>query len=125
MGDLLEQSSAWLDGQRKKYLSKPVTYSRAKDEVEVLATVGKTTFNIDSGSGVVESFESRDFIILAADLVLNGEAVTPERGDRISEVHDGQTFVYEVMGPGQEPCWRWSDPFRRAMRIHTKQVGVQ
>jgi hypothetical protein len=125
MVDLLEQSSAWLDGQRKKYLSKPVTYSRAEDEVEVLATVGKTTFQIDSGAGVAESFESRDFIVTAADLVLDDELVTPERGDRISETQGGQTFVYEVMGPGQEPCWRWSDQYRKAMRIHTKQVDVQ
>jgi hypothetical protein len=123
--DLLEQSSAWLDGQRKKYLSRPVTYSRAEDEVEVLATVGKTTFNIDSGAGVVESFESRDFLILAADLMLGGVPVAPQRGDRITETQGDQTFVYEVMGPGQELCWRWSDPYRRAMRIHTKQVDVQ
>ena len=125
MVDLLEQSSAWLDDQRKKYLSRPVTYSRGAASVEVLATVGKTTFNIESSSGLTETFESRDFIILAADLVLGGPPVTPERGDRISERQGGQTFVYELVGPGQEPCWLYSDPYRQALRVHTKQVDVQ
>jgi hypothetical protein len=123
--DLLEHSSAWLDGQRKKFLAKTVTYCRSQAEVEVLATVGRTTFEIESSTGVAERFEARDFIITAADLVLDGVVVLPERGDRIKETVGGQTLVYEVVGPGQEPCWRWSDPYRLAFRIHTKQVDAQ
>ena len=125
MADLLEQSSAWLDGQRKKYLAKAVVYCRGQAEVEVLATAGRTTFEVESSTGVAERFESRDFIITAADLVLDGGAVVPERGDRIKETVGSLTLVYEVVGPGSEPCWRWSDPYRLAMRIHTKQVDVQ
>ena len=124
MADLLEQSSAWLDGQRKKFLAKTVTYCRGQAEAVVLATVGRTTFEVEDSTGVAERFESRDFIITAADLVLGGEVVTPERGDRIEETAGNQTLVYEVVGPGQEPCWRWSDPYRLALRIHTKQVGT-
>ena len=123
MADLLEQSSAWLDGQRRKHLAKPVTYCRGQAEVQVPATVGRTTFEIDSGTGVSERFEARDFIITAADLVLGGAVVTPERGDRIKETVGGETLVYEVVGPGQEPCWRWSALYRLAIRVHTKQVG--
>ena len=123
MADLLETASSWLDGQRKKYLAKAVVYCRGQAEAEVLATVGRTTFAVESSTGVVERFESRDFIITAADLVLSGAAVTPERGDRIRETAGGETLVYEVVGPGQEPCWRWSDPYRLAVRVHTKQVG--
>ena len=125
MADLLEQSSAWLDGQRKKHLAKAVTYCRGQAEVEVLATAGRTTFEIESSAGVAERFEARDFIITAADLVLNGETVPPERGDKIRETSGGQTLVYEVVGPGSEPCWRWSDTYRLAIRVHTKQVDVQ
>jgi hypothetical protein len=125
MADLLEQSSAWLDGQRKKFLAKAVTYCRGQAEAEVLATVGRTTFEIESSTGVAERFESRDFIITAADLVLDGAAVLPERGDRIRETVGNQTLIYEVVGPGSEPCWRYSDPYRLALRIHTKQVNVQ
>ena len=125
MVDLLEQSSAWLDGQRKKFLAKTVTYCQGQAEAEVMATVGRTTFEVESSTGVAERFESRDFIITAADLVLGGVVVVPERGDRIKETAGSQTLVYEVVGPGSEPCWRWSDPYRQAVRIHTKQVDAQ
>jgi hypothetical protein len=121
--DLLEQSSAWLDGQRKQFLSRSVTYNRGSVSVVVLAAVGKTNFEIDTTSGVTETFESRDYIILAADLAINGTLLTPQRGDTITDVQGGQTLVYEVTGPGREPCWRWSNPYRTSMRIHTKQVG--
>lgn len=140
MADLLETASAWLDGQRRKFLAKMVTYCRTQTapdpddedgtvevilEVEVLATVGRTTFEIESSTGVAERFEARDFIITAADLVLGGVVVTPERGDHIKETAGSQTLVYEVVGPGSEPCWRYSDPYRLAIRIHTKQTGAQ
>ncbi|NLX60657.1 MAG: hypothetical protein GXY74_16400 [Phycisphaerae bacterium] len=124
MADLLEQSSAWLDGQRKKFLAKTVTYCRGQAEVSCPATVGRTTFEVEDSTGVVERFESRDFIITAADLVLDGVVALPERGDRIRETVGEATLVYEVVSPGQEPCWRWSDPYRLALRIHTKQVGT-
>jgi len=124
MADLLEQSSAWLDGQRKKFLAKTVTYCRGQAEVSCPATVGRTTFEVEDSTGGVERFEARDFIITAADLVLDGVVALPERGDRIRETVGEATLVYEVVSPGQEPCWRWSDPYRLALRIHTKQVGT-
>ena len=123
MVDLLELASAWLDDQRKLFLSRPVTYSRGEATVAILATVGKTTFEIDSTTGVTETFESRDYIVLVADLAINGAPLKPQRGDTITDVQSGQTLVYEVTGPGHEPCWRWSSPYRTSRRIHTKQVG--
>jgi len=125
VADLLKQASAWLDAMRKAHLARPVTYCRGEESVEVLATVGRTVFETTDAYGVVEHSESRDFLILAADLVLGGQAVLPERGDRIRETQDGKTFVYEVMAPGKEPEWRWSDGYRRTLRIHTKQVATE
>ncbi len=38
---------------------------------------------------------------------------------------DGDTtFVYELMSIGNEPPWRYSDPFRIKLRIHTKRVDT-
>ena len=125
MADLLEWASAWLDGKRKAYLSRPVTYCRGEQSVGVQATVGRTVFQVADAYGVVEQSESRDFLILAADLIL-GDAVTlPERGDRIREAQDGKVYVYEVMAPGREPHYRFSDVYRRTLRIHTRQVAVE
>jgi glycerophosphoryl diester phosphodiesterase len=85
------------------------------------ATVDRTT----NGSGAVVQWESRDFLIAAVDLVLAGEIVEPLPGDQIKEAAGGKVLVYVVMGPGKEPCWRWSDPYRRTLRVHTKQVGTE
>ena len=125
MADLLEQGAAWLDRMRQRHAARPVTYCRGEESVEVQATVGRTVFEIADAYGVVERSESRDFLLTAADLVLDGQAVLPERGDSIRETQDGKTFVYEVMAPGKEPHYRFSDVYRRTLRIHTKQVATE
>jgi hypothetical protein len=133
MADLLEQASAWLDWMRQRHMTRPVTYCRGDQSVEVQATLGRTVFETADAYGVVEQSESRDFLILASDLVLGGAVTLPERGDRIREAQDGpstgsgqvKTFVYEVMAPGKEPHFRFSDVYRRTLRIHTKQVAVE
>ena len=125
MADLLQQASAWLDRVRRANLAHTVTYLRGDQSVDVPATVGRTDFEAVDTYGVVERTESRDFLVLAAGLVLTGAAVLPEPGDRIREVQDGKTYVYEVMAPAKEPYWKWSDPYRRTLRIHTKEVATE
>jgi len=126
MVDLLNQGAAWLEEQRHKYLTQAVVYQRGEATVEVLATVGRTEFDLnDSAGGSVRSV-SRDFLIRTQDLVLEGQATLPQRGDRISETTaDGTVYVHEVLGPGSEPAWRYSDPGRRTLRVHTKQIDQE
>ena len=125
MADLLQQGSDWLEAKRTQYASRVVTYARGAQSVEVSATIGKTTFEVDDGYGVLVRHESRDFLILTADLVLDAEQALPQRGDRIRETQGQQVFVYEVTAPGKEPCWRYSDPYRKTLRIHSKQVDTE
>ena len=125
MTDLLQQGSDWLEAKRTQYASRVVTYARGAQSVEVLATIGKTTFEVDDGYGVLVRHESRDFLILTADLVLDDTPTLPQRGDCIRETQDQQVFVYEVSAPGKEPCWRFSDAFRKTLRIHSKQVDTE
>ena len=125
MADLLQKASAWLEDQRTKFLTQSVVYQRGTDTVQVSATVGQTVFQIDDGAGALLRVESRDYLIRAVDLVLGGNAILPKRGDRIRETSGTQVFVYEVVGPGDEPCWRWSDAYRQTLRIHTKQVDTE
>ena len=123
MVDLLEIASSWLNDQRRLFMSRPVVYSRGGNSVTVLASVGRPKSQTESETDVFESFEAQDFIIRTADLVLGGVLVTPLPGDQINVTQGSQTFVYEIMAEQGEPCWRWSDPYRNAMRVHTKQVG--
>lgn len=125
MADLLQRASAWLEDQRTKHMTQSVVYRRGTDTVAVLATIGTTVFQIDDGAGGVLRIESRDYLISAADLILSGGPVLPQRGDRIEESVDSEVFVYEVIRPGDEPCWRWSDAYRQTVRVHTKQVDVE
>ena len=118
MVDMLEQAAAWLGDRRKRFLSRTVSYGRGDSTVQVAATVGQTTFEVQDAYGAVEKWESRDFLIAAADLVLDDALVEPQRGDRIT---DGQK-VYEVLAPGKEDVYRPSDPYGVTLRIHTKQV---
>ena len=85
MGDLLANGSAWLEQQRTKHLTSTVMYVRGNVQVAVPATIGRTKYEADDGHVVRVEFTDRDFLILAADLVLDGQATEPQRGDLIRE----------------------------------------
>jgi hypothetical protein len=109
----------------KTHGSVDVLYRRGAEQVAVKATIGKTEFELDDGSGVVVRIQSRDYLIQSADLVLGGVPSLPVAGDRIRETHGATTFVYEVNAPSNEPHYRFSDPFRKLLRIHTKHVATE
>jgi len=127
MADMLEQGASWLDDQRHQHMTRSVSYARGTSTVEVQATIGRTVFEQadDVGGGIVTKTESRDYLIRTADLVLDGQPTLPKRGDQIRESDGGTTFVYEVLSPGDEPVFRYSDPYRKALRIHTKHIATE
>lgn len=125
MADLLKDASAWLEGRRHEHLTVPVTYTRGAASVKLLATVGRTVFELRDDYGGVEKTQARDYLVRAEDLVLDGALALPERGDEVREAEGAQVFVYEVMAPGKEPHWRYSDPYRQTLRIHTKHVATE
>jgi len=120
MPDLLHFGMDWLADKLREHVSRTVTYRRGADEFAVPATIGRTLMKLADGEGGVRmEWTDRDFLIRADLLVIAGNRITPERGDRVHD--DGK--VYEVMAPGGEPPWRVSDPFGVMLRIHTKFVG--
>lgn len=129
MPDLLNKASAWLNDQRHAHLTRTIAYQRGEATVELQATVGQTVFRLEDGYGQVTRTVSRDYLIRAEDLELDGEQTLPERGDVIRETGSGTTYVHEVMARGGasagEPDWRYSDPQRTTLRIHTRQIGVE
>ncbi len=123
MANLLETGSNWLEAQRHAQLTTPVVYTRGAVSIPLNASIGKSIFNLDTGVGPAIQIESRDFLVRRGDLVADGLAFLPQRGDRIAETDaSGATYVFEVIGPGDAPCWRWADAFRKTVRVHTKQV---
>lgn len=127
MGDLLERGSAFLDDQRHAHMSRPVVYQRGDVSAELQATIGRTEFEQvdEGGAGLIHRIESRDFLIRTADLDLGDGPVLPKAGDRLRETVGTSVFVYEVNAPGGQPPWRYSDPYRKAIRIHTKHIATE
>ena len=125
MGDLLDRGAAFLDAQRHQHLSRPVVYRRGTDEKEVQTTIGKTEFEQVDDAGGIHRIESRDYLLRPADLVLGSLPTLPLIGDRIREQDGQRTYIYEVMAPGAEPPYRFSDPQRTTLRVHTKLIAVE
>lgn len=125
MPDLLKQGAAWLNDQRHQHLTRTVVYRRGTSSVDVQATIGSTAFRIDDDTGASIVSISRDYLVRTTDLVLDGSPALPRRGDQIEDDDgQGQTHVHEVMAPGGEPEWRYSDPQRSTLRIHTKEISI-
>jgi hypothetical protein len=125
VSDLLDQGSKWLSDLRRRHCTVPVVYARGADQVELPATIGRSNFAELNAFGILERVMSRDYLVTAADLVLGGVPVNPERGDRIVEERDGRRHTYEVLAPNGKPHWRWSDSYHRTYRIHTKLVKTE
>ncbi len=125
MGDMLDRGAAFLESQRHQHMTRSVVYRRGTDEKEVLATIGKTEFEQADDSGLIHRVESRDFLVRTEDLDLGAGRILPRAGDQVRETVGTNVFVYEVNAPGGQPPFRYSDPYRRALRIHTKYIGME
>jgi len=115
MPDMLASGAAWLAGQLAAGASRSVRYYRGIDYGSVLATIGNSRFESQGTSGVVELWESRDYVIKAGVLPF-GE---PQRHDRIVETLSGVDVTYEVTSPRGVPVFHYGDPFRATVRVHT------
>lgn len=89
----------------------------------LVATVGKSEYEQDSQDGHIVRRQVRDFLIRTAALTSSAINSLPQPGDRIIEQNGSEMLVFEVAGYGGDPAWRYSDPFRQLLRIHTKQVN--
>ena len=126
MTDLLAAGVDWLVNQLKRFAARSIIYCRGQQQVSVPALSGKQLLKLADGRGNVRmEWTDKDYLIQAADLVLDGKEVLPQRGDQIRDQVGDQVFIYEVMAPAGEPPWRWSDPYRKLFRIHVKHVGTQ
>jgi hypothetical protein len=123
MTNLLQTGSQWLGDQLLAHAATEVQYVRGLEQALIRATIGKTEFEIENGAGLIERVQTRDYLIKAPQLVLGGSPTLPKPGDRIYETEGTVTLVYEVLSLGTQPCWRYSDPHRQLLRVHTKQVA--
>lgn len=120
MPNMLADGANWLTDQLQASAATTVAYVRGENTATVPATVGSSTFESQAASGVIEQWESRDFIIKTDELPY-GE---PRRGDKIYETLNGVANVYEVASPRGVPLFRFGDAFQTCVRVHTKRADV-
>lgn len=126
MGEMLREAMADLAAELKAHNSRTVKYVDGACEATVQATVGRTLLKLtDAGGGVQMVWTDRDYLVAAADLEAAGVTMPPRRGQKVRETVGGAVQVYELLTPGAEPVWRWADPHRTLVRVHTKYVGSE
>lgn len=115
MSDLLASGAAWLADQLAAGAAASCRYYRGADYGIVNATIGTSRFEAQGQSGVVETWESRDYMIRTGTLPF-GE---PLRHDKIVETINGVDVTYEVTSPRGVPVFHYGDAFRQTVRVHT------
>jgi hypothetical protein len=124
--DMIAAGMDWLTGQLQVAASRPVVYRRGVAEIPLCAAFGRTKLMLGNGLGAVRiEWTDRDFLIPTASLVLAGQPIRPQRGDRIVTTDGATTETFEVLPYADEPHWRWSDPYKRMMRVHTRRIKTE
>jgi hypothetical protein len=120
MAEHLQADRAWAAAALARAAGVPITYTRGGHSVTLTAvpTAGQSGIAVEQRFQL--AWEGMDWLLTAADLVLDGAVVLPEPGDRIRRL----MAVYEVMAPAVgEQCFVYRDqPFNTLLRIHAKRV---
>lgn len=124
MDDLITTATAWLDDQRHRHLTHDVVYARGVFQAAIRASVGQSVFEQQDEFGRLHRIETRDYIIRANDLIIAGKKTEPVAGDNIIDSSSGEALIYQVASINTEPPFRYADPHRKTLRVHTKYVGT-
>ncbi|HBG25671.1 MAG: hypothetical protein A2Y10_02475 [Planctomycetes bacterium GWF2_41_51] len=117
MANLLKTGIQFLADKLKAHASETVIYKRGADTVTICATFGKTNYQIEDDSGFQIGGQITDFLFDAEDLIIDGLLTVPKAGDQIQT----DSAIYEALFL-QDGCWRYSDPYRKIIRLHTKEI---
>ena len=118
MANMLADGAAWLAGELASAAGSSVVYQRGASSATVTATVGRSQFEAANQSGVIETWESRDFLIRTSVFPYG----LPQRHDRVVETVGGAAVTYEVAAPRGVPVYHYGDAFRTMLRVHTKAI---
>lgn len=92
-----------------------ITYSRGAASVALKAVPAVTVYEAVDNEGVATTYQGRDYIVRASELVLSSAKTLPERFDTITE----GSRVYEVRQPAGGREYDYTDQYRTLLRIHT------
>jgi len=118
MSDLISSAVQFVMQHAASSLSRTVTYSRGSTELEISAVIGQADYEIEDETGVRTVATIVDFVITDA-AAFAAAFHEPAAGDQVT---DGDV-VYEVLALPGMPAWRWATRYRRAIRVHTKELS--
>ena len=126
MIDVLQTAAAWLEGRRASHMSGLVHYLRGAERIVLAATIAHSDHERIDAAGIVETVRTTDFLVPTANLVLAGEPIVPERGDRIEreDAAERTTQIYEVLAPAGGVVYR-TENRGQTLRIHTKRLDAE
>ncbi len=114
---MLEAATAYLANRLATVTAVPVVYSRADSfgatSETIQATRGQSTYESTEADGTVNRITARDYLVPAASLAT---FIEPQDND---EITDG-TEIYVVQSMAGDKPFRYSDPGKHQIRIHTK-----
>lgn len=113
------------DAQFAEAFGGDVTYVRGSSETTVTATATLHDYEVTDVRGAIETIRSRDYVIEAADLMIDGEPIEPRSRDRIKETIAGTIEVFQAMPLGKRPVAEHTDASHTAWLIHTKHIGSE
>ena len=117
MANLLQDNASWLAEQLQYNAATTVTYKRLLSSVSITATKARPIRSLDTDQAHIEASE-QDWIVTAADLVLDSTTVLPQRGDLIQV---SVTEKYRVLGDSATPAYVPHDEYGVMLRIHSKR----
>lgn len=124
--DRIEAGMERLKDRMRARAGKPIVYLSGDREIALCATYGPKLLRLSDGEGNAwVEWTDMSFVVAGEDLTVSGARVEPRRGDRIVLRAGDDYETFEVLPFGGEPLWRWCDPYRKQLRVHTKRVAVE
>ena len=120
MANRLETAATRLAGRLKTHAGQAVVYARGATTANLTATPGRSEMETHDTDGTAIGWESRDWIIPAADLAAAGLA-PPARGDTITATIADEARVFTVTAPDGGRPFTEMDPAGVLLRIHTTE----
>jgi len=124
MTNIMRQGAELLSEVRHSSTVESITYKRDALSVSISATIGRVQDDRGDIEDAAFFSEMVDFIVRAADLVLDGSQTLPQDGDTIEYDSGDGVVVYQVRRDELDQTYRRCDEFGLDMRVHTMRKGA-
>lgn len=128
--DMLDNAAAWLGQTLATHAGdgsgRTIEIKHGANWITIAATVGNSDLEVIDEHGQLTTIRTRDYLVDSDELVFNDIQFEPDTSMQIREtlVKNSVTrkWLYQVIAPDREQCFRYSDHHRNRMRIHTERI---